>query len=94
MILYIIGPDQIRNRSSYVAPGDLKLTLLNKGTLNSATYAGMIVSAIIWGYLADTQGRRKILIIGYLADAVCVFCSSLSQNFIMLVLFKFCGGLM
>ncbi|KAM7361417.1 uncharacterized protein ACRADG_011793 [Cochliomyia hominivorax] len=76
-----------------IAECDLKLTLLNKGTLNSATYAGMIVSAIIWGYLADTEGRRKILIIGYIADAICVFCSSLSQNFTMLVLFKFCGGL-
>ncbi|KAI8129156.1 Synaptic vesicle glycoprotein 2A, partial [Lucilia cuprina] len=76
-----------------IAECDLKLTLINKGTLNSATYAGMVASAIVWGYLADTQGRRKILIIGYLADAVCVFCSSMSQNFVMLVTFKFFGGL-
>ena len=77
-----------------IAECDLKLSLLNKGTLNSATYAGMIASAIVWGYLADTLGRKKILVIGYLADAVCVFCSSMSQNFLMLVIFKFCGGLM
>lgn len=62
--------------------------------LNAATYAGMIASAIVWGYLADTQGRKKILVVGYLADAVCVVCSSLSQNFVMLVSFKFLGGLM
>lgn len=77
-----------------IAECDLKLSLIHKGTLNSATYAGMIASAIVWGYLADTQGRRKILIIGYLADAVCVFCSSMSQNFVMLVTFRFLGGLM
>lgn len=77
-----------------IAECDLKLTLFNKGMLNAATYAGMITSAIIWGYLADTQGRKKILIVGYLLDAVCVFCSSLSQNFTMLVTFKFFGGLM
>ncbi|XP_059218519.1 synaptic vesicle glycoprotein 2C isoform X2 [Stomoxys calcitrans] len=76
-----------------IAECDLKLTLFNKGMLNAATYAGMISSAIIWGYLADTQGRKKILVIGYIADAICVFCSSLSQNFAMLVTFKFIGGL-
>ncbi|XP_075145758.1 uncharacterized protein LOC142220469 isoform X2 [Haematobia irritans] len=76
-----------------IAECDLKLTLFNKGMLNAATYAGMISSAIIWGYLADTQGRKKILVVGYIADAICVFCSSLSQNFTMLVTFKFLGGL-
>lgn len=77
-----------------IAECDLKLSLINKGTLNSATYAGMIASAIVWGYLADTLGRKKILVVGYLLDAVCVVCSSMSQNFLMLVIFKFFGGLM
>ncbi|XP_058982468.1 synaptic vesicle glycoprotein 2B-like [Musca domestica] len=76
-----------------IAECDLKLTLFNKGVLNAVTFAGMISSAIVWGYLADTQGRKKILAFGLLADAVCVFCSSLSQNFGMLVTFKFLGGL-
>ncbi|XP_017471115.1 PREDICTED: synaptic vesicle glycoprotein 2C [Rhagoletis zephyria] len=75
-----------------VAECDLKMTLFDKGILNAATYAGMITSAIIWGYLADTLGRRKILISGYLADALCVLSSSLTQNFQMLVIFKFFGG--
>ncbi|XP_014096944.2 synaptic vesicle glycoprotein 2B [Bactrocera oleae] len=80
---------------SYILPiaeCDLKMTLFDKGILNGATYAGMISSAVIWGYLADTIGRRKVLIYGYLIDAVCVLCSSLTQNFEMLVAFKFLGG--
>ncbi|XP_053964320.1 synaptic vesicle glycoprotein 2B-like isoform X2 [Anastrepha ludens] len=75
-----------------VAECDLEMTLRDKGLLNAATYAGMITSAIIWGYLADTLGRRKVLIFGYLADTICVFSSSLTQNFQMLVAFKFLGG--
>lgn len=82
---------------SYILPiaeCDLKMTLFDKGILNGATYAGMITSAVIWGYLADTIGRRKVLIYGYLIDAICVLCSSLTQNFEMLVAFKFLGGFM
>ncbi|KAL9895224.1 uncharacterized protein ACN2A1_006007 isoform 1-T1 [Glossina fuscipes fuscipes] len=80
---------------SYILPiaeCDLKLTLLNKGALNAVTYAGMITSAIVWGYLADTQGRKKILVIGCLADAISSACCSLSQNFQMLIVFKFIEG--
>ncbi|XP_068153300.1 synaptic vesicle glycoprotein 2C-like [Drosophila tropicalis] len=76
-----------------VAECDLHLTLTDKGILNATGYAGMIVSAIAWGYLADTKGRQKILYSGYLIDAICVLGSALSQNFWMLVVFKFLGGL-
>ncbi|ALC46518.1 CG31272, partial [Drosophila busckii] len=76
-----------------VAECDLHLTLTDKGVLNGCAYAGMIISAIPWGYLADTKGRRKVLVWGYLATTICVFGSALSQNFIMLVTFKFFGGL-
>ncbi|KAH8382694.1 hypothetical protein KR009_004839 [Drosophila setifemur] len=76
-----------------VAECDLRLSLEDKGVLNAVAYAGMTISAVAWGYLADTKGRKKILYWGYLVDAVCVFGSALSQNFMMLVVFKFLGGL-
>ncbi|EDV91281.1 GH17356, partial [Drosophila grimshawi] len=82
---------------SYILPiadCDLHLTLTDKGILNACAYAGMIISAIPWGYLADRKGRRMVLIYGYLMTFVCGFGSALSQNFIMLVTFKFFGGLM
>ncbi|XP_030376063.1 synaptic vesicle glycoprotein 2C [Scaptodrosophila lebanonensis] len=76
-----------------VAECDLHLTLTDKGVLNAVAYGGMTVSAIAWGYLADTKGRRKVLMYGFLVDAFCVFGSAISQNFAMLVIFKFLGGL-
>lgn len=77
-----------------IAECDLQLTLTNKGILNASAYAGMVLSAIPWGYVADTKGRRKVLCYGYLLTFVCVSGSALSQNFIMLMTFKFLGGLM
>lgn len=80
---------------SYILPSaecDLKLSLLDKGILNAITYAGMISSAIFWGYVADTKGRRKLLIFGYLADTICVLGGALSQNVVQLMIFKYLGG--
>ncbi|EDX00847.1 synaptic vesicle glycoprotein 2B [Drosophila yakuba] len=80
---------------SYILPSaecDLKLSLLDKGILNAITYAGMISSAVMWGYLADTKGRKNLLIVGYAADTICVLGGALSQNRIQLIIFKYLGG--
>ncbi|XP_058976971.1 synaptic vesicle glycoprotein 2B isoform X1 [Musca domestica] len=81
---------------SYVLPSaecDLGLNLLNKGILNAMTYSGMIISAIAWGYIADTRGRKSILVWGLLADVVCVLSCAMSQSIIQLMIAKFIGGL-
>ncbi|XP_073831034.1 uncharacterized protein [Musca autumnalis] len=80
---------------SYILPSaecDLSLDLLDKGVLNAITYAGMIVSAIGWGYLADNKGRRKLLILGFFLDVVCVICGAISQSRTQLMIAKFFGG--
>lgn len=46
-------------------------TLLPRSGIYSICFAGMISSAMLWGYLSDTLGRKKILVFGYLLDAVC-----------------------
>lgn len=73
---------------------DLNLSLSDKGALNAATYGGMIISAIIWGFLADILGRRKILMYGYLTTFVFDVFTGLSQNFWSLIIAKFGGGFM
>ncbi|KAI4457434.1 synaptic vesicle glycoprotein 2 [Holotrichia oblita] len=81
---------------SYVVPAahcDLDLNLEQRGMLNAITYLGMISGALIWGFLADTLGRKKILIIGYLLDAICVIIAGLSQSYEMLLTAKFFTGL-
>uniref|UniRef100_W8CAB0 Synaptic vesicle glycoprotein 2B n=1 Tax=Ceratitis capitata TaxID=7213 RepID=W8CAB0_CERCA len=80
---------------SYILPSaecDLKLTLLDKGLLNAITYAGMISSAILWGYMADTKGRKKLLIFGYLSNIISVLGGACSQNVIQLMVFKYISG--
>ncbi|KAI4457405.1 synaptic vesicle glycoprotein 2 [Holotrichia oblita] len=81
---------------SYVAPAahcHLEMTLEQRGLLNGITYLGMISSALAWGFLADTLGRKKILVTGYLVDAIFVIIAGLSQTYGMLLLAKFFTGL-
>lgn len=80
---------------SYILPVahcDLEMNMAQKGLLNGITYLGMVTSAMLWGFLADTLGRRKLLVFGYLLDAVFVFIAGISQNFAMIAAAKFFGG--
>nr|XP_017104209.2 synaptic vesicle glycoprotein 2A isoform X3 [Drosophila bipectinata] len=81
---------------SYVMPSaecDLNLTLVQKGMLNAATYGGMILSAVPWGFMADTFGRRPVLISGGWLDGIFILCAALSQSTLHLMIFKFLDGL-
>ncbi|XP_061392159.1 synaptic vesicle glycoprotein 2B-like [Musca vetustissima] len=80
---------------SFILPSaecDLNLDLVDKGILNGSTYGGMIVSAVAWGYLSDTKGRKNLLIWGFLIDAICAICAAISQSILQLMLAKFFGG--
>lgn len=54
----------------------------------------MISSAFVWGFLCDTLGRKKLLVIGFLLDAFFVIMSASSQSFTLLMIAKFLGGFM
>ncbi|CAO1431496.1 unnamed protein product [Diamesa tonsa] len=71
---------------------DLNLSLVDKGILNAITYCGMITSAVLWGFVSDILGRKKLLIFGYLLDGVVNIMCSLSQSFMAIMIFKFIGG--
>ncbi|XP_016989975.1 synaptic vesicle glycoprotein 2B isoform X2 [Drosophila rhopaloa] len=80
---------------SYVMPSaecDLDLSIVDKGMLHAVTYAGMIISAVPWGFIADTIGRRPVLISGGWLDGIFVLCASFSQNTAQLMAFKFFDG--
>ncbi|KAJ8919146.1 hypothetical protein NQ315_012132 [Exocentrus adspersus] len=80
---------------SYVLPiaqCDLSLSLEDKGMLNAITFAGMISSGFIWGYICDVTGRKRVMIFGYLLDGFFMLMASSSQNFTMLLVAKFFGG--
>ncbi|CAG9787501.1 unnamed protein product [Diatraea saccharalis] len=71
---------------------DMELSLLDMGTVNAITYGGMISSAMVWGFLSDTLGRRRIMAIGFLFSGLLEMAAALSQNFIMLLLTRFASG--
>ncbi|XP_065354562.1 synaptic vesicle glycoprotein 2B-like isoform X2 [Calliphora vicina] len=71
---------------------DLQLSLMHKGVLNAMCFAGMIVSAIPWGYIADTMGRKMVLVYALLFDGIIVVCTGISQTVNQLLIFKFFDG--
>lgn len=57
-------------------------------------FQGMVSSALMWGFIADSFGRKPVVFYGYLADGILNVLSGLSQNFYVLIVFKFICGFM
>ncbi|XP_058976817.1 synaptic vesicle glycoprotein 2A-like [Musca domestica] len=80
---------------SFILPSaecDLDLSLMDKGILNAITSCGMISSSLAWGYLADTKGRKGIMVWGCLVNVIFVLWSAMSQSRIELIIAKFFSG--
>ncbi|XP_055842580.1 synaptic vesicle glycoprotein 2B-like [Episyrphus balteatus] len=71
---------------------DMDLSYQKKGILGAVSFLGMICSSHLWGFLADTTGRRNVirptLIAGYLVTVM----SSFSPNFWTLTILRFVNG--
>jgi MFS family permease len=75
-----------------VAECDLNLTTSDKGILSAIGYVGVILSSFMWGFLSDTKGRRKTLIVSLLVAFIATVASSLVNSFVLLVLLRFING--
>lgn len=71
---------------------ELELTNVHKGILSSIGYLGIILSSHLWGFLADTKGRRRIMVPALLMSFVCTTISSTATSFWVLVLLRFLQG--
>ncbi|XP_069704226.1 synaptic vesicle glycoprotein 2B-like [Periplaneta americana] len=71
---------------------EFEMGAFEKGILNAITYVGMISSSHLWGYLADTQGRRKMLILSLFLDAICAVLSSIAPTFWLFCLLRYFNG--
>ncbi|XP_011177278.2 LOW QUALITY PROTEIN: synaptic vesicle glycoprotein 2B-like [Zeugodacus cucurbitae] len=73
---------------------DLNLSHSEQGILGAVSFAGVIASSHFWGFLADTQGRKRTmqpaLILGFVVTAF----SSLAPNFLTFALLRFLNGLL
>ncbi|XP_026727106.1 synaptic vesicle glycoprotein 2A-like [Trichoplusia ni] len=71
---------------------DMGLSLLDMGTITAMTYGGMISSALVWGFLSDTLGRRRIMVWGFFCSGLVEMTAAMSQNFAMLLVTRFSSG--
>lgn len=71
---------------------DMDVTTSQKGILGGAGFFGIICSSHLWGFLADTKGRRTV-IQPTLFVAVClsIICSFL-QSIYALIALRFLNG--
>lgn len=57
----------------YILPAaqcDLELTLQQRGWLSAIPFLAIILTSYFWGWLADTQGRRPVMLFSMLISAV------------------------
>ncbi|KAL1384592.1 hypothetical protein pipiens_000408, partial [Culex pipiens pipiens] len=75
-----------------VAECDLNLSTREKGILSAVVFVGIIVSSHLWGFLADTQGRRKVIIPTLCLAFTSTVCSSFMTSFWWITVFRFMTG--
>ncbi|XP_018800129.1 PREDICTED: synaptic vesicle glycoprotein 2A-like [Bactrocera latifrons] len=75
-----------------IAQCELQLTNRDKGILSAINFVGIIASSHLWGFFADTKGRRQVLWSTLLAAFVSTVFSSFAHNFWTMVLLRFVNG--
>lgn len=80
---------------SFVLPAaecDFLLTSSDKGRMSATPLIGMVFGSYFWGSLADTRGRKWVIISSLLMDALAAFLSSTVQSFDWFLVFRFFNG--
>lgn len=72
----------------------MMLSLADKGLLNGAAFAGVIISSHFWGFLADTWGRKKVIHLSSVVTFVFSFISGFSNNVWLLIVTRFMVGIL
>ncbi|XP_049797933.1 synaptic vesicle glycoprotein 2A-like [Schistocerca nitens] len=81
--------------AAYVTPAaqcDFDMTSFEKGFLGGTIYIGMIVSSHVWGFVADTRGRRLVLLLTLALDFVCSVVAALMPSLPLLIFVRFLNG--
>ncbi|XP_031628421.1 synaptic vesicle glycoprotein 2C [Contarinia nasturtii] len=71
---------------------EMKISTAEQGLLNSVGYIGIVISSHLWGFLADTTGRRRVLLISMVGSFICALLSAFSFNILSLILSRLFVG--
>ncbi|XP_023940972.1 synaptic vesicle glycoprotein 2C isoform X2 [Bicyclus anynana] len=80
----------------YVMPAaqcDLELTLTQRGWLAAIPFLAIILTSYFWGWLADTRGRRFVMLFSMMISAVFSVLASLAPDIISFGLLSFCSSI-
>lgn len=75
-----------------IAQCDLNLTNQHKGAIMAVGYIGIIFSSHLWGFLADTKGRKTVILPTLQATFLFALLSSFSNSFWMMLILRFFNG--
>ncbi|XP_044762107.1 synaptic vesicle glycoprotein 2C-like isoform X2 [Coccinella septempunctata] len=80
---------------SFVLPSaecDFHLSSNDKGKLSAMPLIGMIFGCCVWGFVADSKGRRTAIMSSLLVDFLAGFISAFSQTFPVFLMCRFFSG--
>ncbi|XP_063540123.1 synaptic vesicle 2-related protein-like [Cydia strobilella] len=73
---------------------ELQTTGAQQGLLVAAPIIGLILGAPLWGYLGDTRGRRRMLLLALISSALVNALCGLSVNWVMMMILQFIASLL
>lgn len=77
-----------------VSTCDLHTTSQQKGIVGGIGLFGMLCSSHLWGFLADTYGRKRVIHPTLLYAFLASFVSSFVTNIYLLALLRFINGIL
>lgn len=75
-----------------VAECDLNLSNSDKGVLSGVGFFGIIVTSHFWGFMADTRGRKTVIVPTLFTAFAITIVSSFVKSFRILVVLRFLNG--
>ncbi|XP_055305410.1 synaptic vesicle glycoprotein 2A-like [Sitodiplosis mosellana] len=72
---------------------EMEISTTEQGLLNSVGYIGIVISSHMWGFLADTTGRRRVLLISMGGSFIFALLSAFSFNVFTLIMTRLFVGI-
>ncbi|XP_014284287.1 synaptic vesicle glycoprotein 2B [Halyomorpha halys] len=80
---------------SFIIPAakcDFSMSSRDAGILTAAPLFGMTLGSFFWGFMADLNGRRNVLVYSLIFGGLCGYASSIAQYFPVFLLLRFFNG--